>query len=70
MKKIYMAPLTEVVKINAEQMICDSVANFLPQINKGETVSGGDVLDKEEDELLDVRKALTNDVDDEMEDLW
>ena len=69
MKKIYMAPLTEVVKINAEQMICDSVANYIPQINKGDTVSGDDVLEKE-DELLDVRKALTNDIDDEMEELW
>ena len=64
-----MAPLTEVVKINAEQMICDSVANYIPQINKGDTVSGDDVLEKE-DELLDVRKALTNDIDDEMEELW
>ena len=25
MKKIYKAPLTEVVKINAEQMICQSI---------------------------------------------
>ena len=25
MKKTYIAPLTEVVKINAEQMICESV---------------------------------------------
>lgn len=26
MKKTYKAPLTEVVKINVEQMICESVA--------------------------------------------
>ena len=27
MKKIYMQPLTEVVKINAEQMICQSLVD-------------------------------------------
>jgi len=26
MKKTYIAPLAEVVKINAEQMICESIA--------------------------------------------
>ena len=26
MKKIYMQPLTEVVKINTEQMICESIS--------------------------------------------
>ncbi len=35
MKKTYIAPLTEVVKINAEQMICDS------QISQGGPFSGG-----------------------------
>ena len=28
MKKIYMQPLTEVVKIKAEQMICDSLNSY------------------------------------------
>ena len=69
MKKIYMAPLTEVVKINAEQMICDSVQNFIPQVNKSGSVDGGDVLDKE-DEFLDIKKTLNNDMEDEMDELW
>ena len=64
-----MAPLTEVVKINAEQMICDSVANFIPQVNKSGSVDGGDVLDKE-DEILDIKKTLNNDMEDEMDELW
>jgi len=41
MKKTYITPLTEVVKINAEQMICDS-----PALTG--TYSGGKVLDKED----------------------
>lgn len=69
MKKIYMAPLTEVVKINAEQMICDSVQNFIPQVNKSGSVDGGDVLDKE-DEFLDIKKTLNDDMEDEMDELW
>ena len=69
MKKIYMAPLTEVVKINAEQMICDSVQNFIPQVNKSGSVDGGDVLDKE-DEFLDIKKVVNDDMEDEMDELW
>ncbi|MBP5377245.1 MAG: hypothetical protein J6Y41_04720 [Bacteroidaceae bacterium] len=69
MKKIYMAPLTEVVKINAEQVVCTSVENFIPQVNKSGSVDGGDVLDKE-DEFLDIKKALNNDMEDEMDELW
>ena len=69
MKKIYMAPLTEVVKINAEQVVCASVENFIPQINKSESVDGANVLDKE-DEFLDIKKTLNNDMEDEMDELW
>ena len=64
-----MAPLTEVVKINAEQMICDSVQNFIPQVNKSGSVDGGEVLDKE-DELIDIKKVLNDDMEDEMDELW
>ena len=42
MKKQYIAPLTEVVKINAEAMICDS-----PALSNNEYQVGGKVLDKE-----------------------
>ncbi len=47
MKKIYMAPLTEVVKINAEQMICQS------QITQGGPFSGGsgDIQGKDDEEF-------------------
>ncbi len=69
MKKIYMAPLTEVVKINAEQMICDSVQNFIPQVNKSGNVDGANVLDKE-DEFLDIKNTLNDDMEDEMDELW
>ena len=65
-----MAPLTEVVKINAEQVVCTSVENFIPQINKSGSVDGGSVLDKEEDELFDIKKTLNNDMEDEMDELW
>lgn len=43
MKKTYIAPLTEVVKINAEQMICDS-----PALSNNVYQAGGKVLDKED----------------------
>jgi len=44
MKKTYISPLTEVVKINAEQMICDS------QISQGGPFSGtaGDIQSKDD----------------------
>ena len=64
-----MAPLTEVVKINAEQVVCTSVENFIPQINQSESVDGANVLDKE-DEFLDIKKTLNNDMEDEMDELW
>ena len=43
MKKTYSTPLTEVVKINIEQMICQS-----PTLG-GEYQTGGTVLDKDDD---------------------
>ena len=64
-----MAPLTEVVKINAEQVVCTSVENFIPTVNKSGSVDGGEVLDKE-DEFLDIKKTLNNDMEDEMDELW
>ena len=42
MKKTYSTPLTEVVKINTEQMIC-----YSPTLSG--TYSGGSVLDKYDD---------------------
>ena len=42
MKKTYSTPLTEVVKINIEQMICQS------PILGGTYTSGGKVLDKDD----------------------
>ena len=53
MKKTYIAPLTEVVKINAEQMICQS------QVGVGGSVPGGQgsgtgVLGKDDEEYGDL----------------
>ena len=45
MKKTYMAPLTKVVKVNVEQMICQSPA--APQMVGGNATSAA--LDKEDD---------------------
>ena len=50
MKKIYIQPLTNVEKINVEQMICaspDGFANSLAGIESAR--SAGDALDKEDD---------------------
>ena len=41
MKKQYMAPLTEVVKINAEQMICESVNYTTKAADVKNTQEGG-----------------------------
>ena len=52
MKKTYTAPLTEVVKVNAEQMICQSPVNNvdgLAGVTKGGTWAGGTVDDKDFD---------------------
>ncbi len=56
MKKQYMAPLTEVVKINAEQMICESVnynttkpANVSTPQEGGGYMLGKDDVDYDED---------------------
>ena len=48
MKKTYKAPLTEVVKINAEQMICESIENVNREINASSSVDAGSALDKED----------------------
>ena len=57
MKKTYIAPLAEVVKINAEQMICESIDKVNRAIDKSSTVSAGDALGKDDFEDYD-------------EDLW
>ncbi len=57
MKKTYIAPLAEVVKINAEQMICESIDKVNRAINKNSTVNAGNALGKD-------------DFDDFDEDLW
>ena len=49
MKKIYNAPLTEVVKINVEQMICESFeVKAVPY-----TESTMEIGDKEENQFFD-----------------
>jgi hypothetical protein len=48
MKKIYITPLAEVVKINAEQMICESIDNVNRAINTSSTVSAGSALGKDD----------------------
>lgn len=51
MKKQYKAPLTQVVKINAEQMICDS-----PVMGVGGTFDGGpgDIQSKDGEDYGDL----------------
>ena len=52
MKKIYSAPLTEVVKINVEQMIC--VSGFGNSLDpEEEKVLGSGALDKEGNSFFD-----------------
>lgn len=51
MKKIYMAPLTEVVKVNAEKMLSGS-----DQVGQGGPFSGGsgDIQGKDDEEYGDL----------------
>lgn len=44
MKKIYTGPLTQVVKVKAEQIICTSTMSV------GDTYSGGLILSKDEED--------------------
>ena len=48
MKKTYNAPLVKVVKINAVQMICESIDNVNRAIDKSSTVSAGNALGKDD----------------------
>ena len=48
MKKIYMQPLTEVVKINVEQMICESILKSGVTDGTGFTPAGKDDYDYED----------------------
>ena len=57
MKKIYTAPLTEVVKINAEQMICDSDVHIKATAITDDNKAGFTIADKD-------------DYDDDCGDLW
>ena len=52
MKKIYNAPLTEVVMINAEQMICQS-GSFTLSTEKEYNSSTMTLADKEDNEYFD-----------------
>ena len=54
MKKIYMQPLTEVVKINAEQLICQSIAGVksLDDLDIAPEEYGGGTPDFKEDYLI------------------
>ena len=53
MKKVYMQPLTEVVKINAEQLICQSIAGVktLDDLDIASEEYGGGTPDFKEDYL-------------------
>ena len=54
MKKIYTAPLTEVVKVNAEQIICTSTMGVGDEYNSSTTT----ILSKDDEDF------------DSSEDLW
>ena len=60
MKKTYKTPLTEVVKVNAVQLICQSIVDVSGNagIGKGGSVKGGDY------------SSDSKDWDDYDEDLW
>ena len=53
MKKIYKAPLTEVVKINAEQMICDSNVGVKTTAITNDNVGGFTIADKDDEDFID-----------------
>ena len=53
MKKIYKAPLTEVVKINSEQMICQSQLGVGGSVPTGQG-SGTGVLNKDDEDYGDL----------------
>lgn len=50
MKKIYTAPHTQVVKINAEQMICDSDVHIKATAITDDNKAGFTIADKDYDE--------------------
>ena len=60
MKKTYKAPLTKVVKVNAVQLICQSIVEVSGSagVGKGGSVSGGSY------------SSDSKDWDDFEEDLW
>ena len=51
MKKTYIAPLTEVVKINAEQMICESIQQKGDYNSTTMTIAGKDDFDDFDEDL-------------------
>ncbi len=58
MKKIYVAPLTKVVKINAVQMLCASPGNVALDISKAQISDNNEIGDKDYDD------------EDVFDDLW
>lgn len=54
MKKIYTAPLTQVVKINAEQMICDSQVDIKTTAITNKNIGGFTIADKDEEDFDDL----------------
>ncbi len=51
MKKTYIAPLTEVVKINVEQMICESIQQKGAYDPSDMTIAGKDDFDDYDEDL-------------------
>lgn len=53
MKKIYTAPLTQVVKINAEQVVCNSPMDVKTTAITNDNVSGFTIADKDDEDFVD-----------------
>lgn len=53
MKKIYTAPLTQVVKVNAEQIICTSNYSMNTEVELGGGETGLQIADKDDEDFFE-----------------
>ncbi len=71
MKKVYLAPLTKVEKVTINAYLISASTNGEQLLVTGGKASEGSFLEADDkDDLLDIKKIVDDDFEDEMDELW
>ena len=71
MKKVYLAPLTKVEEVTINAYLISASTDGDQLLVTGGNASEKGVYDADsKDEFIDIKKALNDDFEDEMDELW